>query len=89
MKGWDYLRHLKGRLFSVILHGDTEGAESVRRSLAEWLKSMDLVPAGPLAEIDRYIGYWEPTSPITSLSKETRRFSTKFATRPARSMRRS
>ncbi|MEF0942184.1 flavodoxin family protein [Rhizobium sp. BR 362] len=60
MKGWAYPRHLAGRLFSVIVHGDTEGAENVRRSLADWLKSMELVPAGPLAEIDRYIGYWEP-----------------------------
>ncbi|CCM78142.1 hypothetical protein BN77_p10098 [Rhizobium mesoamericanum STM3625] len=63
------------------------GAESVRRSLADWLKTMDLVPARPLAEIDRYIGYWEPY--VTSHSKETRRFRTKFASRPARSRRRS
>jgi multimeric flavodoxin WrbA len=60
MKGWDYPRHLGGRLFSVIVHGDTEGAENVRRSLSDWLKSMDLASAGALAEIDRYIGYWEP-----------------------------
>ncbi|WP_028749090.1 flavodoxin family protein [Rhizobium mesoamericanum] len=72
MKGWNYPRHLKGRLFSVIVHGDTEGAEGVRRSLADWLKSMDLLPAGPLAEIDRYIGYWEPyaTSHV-SFEKDT------------------
>ncbi|WP_431323325.1 flavodoxin family protein [Rhizobium sp. YTU87027] len=60
MKGWNYPRHLQGRLFSVIVHGDTEGTENVRRCLADWLKSMDLIPAGALAEIDRYIGYWEP-----------------------------
>jgi multimeric flavodoxin WrbA len=60
MAGWDYPRHLEGRAFSVIVHGDTEGAENVRRSVSDWLKSMDLFPAGPLAEIDRYIGYWEP-----------------------------
>lgn len=60
MKGWDYPRHLAGRLFSVVVHGDTEGAENVRRSVSDWLKSMDLVPAGALAEVDRYIGYWEP-----------------------------
>ncbi|TCR96291.1 NADPH-dependent FMN reductase [Rhizobium sp. BK418] len=60
MRGWDYPRHLKGRLFSVIVHGDTEGAESVRRGISDWLQSMGLVSAGPLAEIDRYIGYWEP-----------------------------
>ncbi|CDZ47785.1 NAD(P)H-dependent oxidoreductase [Neorhizobium galegae] len=60
MKGWDYPRHLEGRLFSVIVHGDTEGAENVRRSVSDWLKSMGLRSAGSLAEIDRYIGYWEP-----------------------------
>ncbi|OWW00131.1 NADPH-dependent FMN reductase [Rhizobium sp. R72] len=60
MNGWDYPRHLQGRLFSVIVHGDTEGAENVRRSLADWLTSMELIPAGALAEIDRYIGYYEP-----------------------------
>ena len=60
MRGWDYPRHLKGRLFSVIAHGDAEGAEKVRHSLSDWLKSMELVPAGTLAEIDRYVGYWEP-----------------------------
>jgi multimeric flavodoxin WrbA len=60
MRGWNYPRHLGGRLFSVVVHGDTEGAENVRRSLSDWLKSMELQPAGALAEIDRYIGYWEP-----------------------------
>jgi multimeric flavodoxin WrbA len=60
MAGWGYPRHLAGRLFSVVVHGDVEGAEGVRRSLSDWLSSMNLVPAGPLAEVDRYIGYWEP-----------------------------
>jgi multimeric flavodoxin WrbA len=60
MKGWDYPKHLEGRLFSVIVHGDTEGVENVRRGVSDWLKSMDLEPAGTLAEVDRYIGYWEP-----------------------------
>ncbi|GAA3065562.1 flavodoxin family protein [Rhizobium viscosum] len=60
MRGWDYPKHLAGRLFSVIVHGDTEGAENVRRSVSDWLKSMDLVPAGALAEVDGYIGYFEP-----------------------------
>ena len=60
MAGWDYPRHLADRLFSIVVHGDTEGVENLRRSLSDWLKSMDLVPAGTLAEVDRYIGYWEP-----------------------------
>jgi multimeric flavodoxin WrbA len=60
MRGWPYKRHLAGRLFSVIVHGDAEGAENVRRSLSDWLNAMELQSAGPLAEVDRYIGYWEP-----------------------------
>lgn len=60
LEGWDYPRHLAGRVFSVIVHGDVEGAAGVRRSLADWLRSMDLIAAGPLAEVDRYIGYFKP-----------------------------
>jgi multimeric flavodoxin WrbA len=60
LEGWDYPRHLAGRLFSVIVHGDVAGVENVRRSLSDWLRYMQLTPAGPLAELDRYIGYWQP-----------------------------
>ena len=60
LDGWDYPGHLKGRLFSVIVHGDVEGVENVRRSVADWLRYTHLIPAGPPAELDRYIGYWEP-----------------------------
>jgi multimeric flavodoxin WrbA len=60
MQGWDYPRHLDGRLFGVVVHGDVEGAENVRRSISDWLCFMRLCPAGPAAELDRYIGYWKP-----------------------------
>jgi multimeric flavodoxin WrbA len=60
LEGWDYPRHLAGRLFSVVAHGDTEGAERVRASLVDWLTSMELVSAGARAELERYIGYWKP-----------------------------
>lgn len=60
LEGWDYPRHLAGRLYSVIVHGDVEGAEAVRRSVADWLRFMKLSPAGASAELDRYIGYWKP-----------------------------
>ena len=60
LEGWDYPRHLAGRVFSVVVHGDVEGAENVRRSIADWLRFMKLIPAGPAAELDRYIGYWKP-----------------------------
>ncbi|MGO4410545.1 MULTISPECIES: flavodoxin family protein [unclassified Brevundimonas] len=60
LAGWAYPRHLEGRIFSVVVHGDVEGAENVRRFVADWLTSMKLTPAGPDAVLDRYIGYWEP-----------------------------
>lgn len=60
LAGWDYPRHLAGRVFSVVVHGDAEGAGGVRRSLSDWLSAMDLIPAGHGAELDRYIGYWKP-----------------------------
>ncbi len=60
LAGWDYPKHLSGRVFSVVVHGDVEGAENVRRSVSDWLRFMDLIPAGVNAELDRYIGYWKP-----------------------------
>ena len=60
MKGWDYPRHLAGRAFSVIVHGDSAGTESLRRGLTDWLSDMGLIGAGHRAEIDRYIGYYGP-----------------------------
>ncbi|TGR67588.1 NADPH-dependent FMN reductase, partial [Mesorhizobium sp. M2D.F.Ca.ET.223.01.1.1] len=60
LAGWHYPRHLAGRLFSVIVHGDTEGAGTVRHSLADWLRSMKLDQVGEAAELHRYIGYWKP-----------------------------
>ena len=72
LDGWPYPRHLEGRLFSVIVHGDVEGAENVRRSLVDWLRFMHLVPAGVPAELDRYIGYWEPyATSHEALDKDT------------------
>jgi multimeric flavodoxin WrbA len=60
LKGWSYPRHLAGRAFSVVVHGDAAGAETLRRSLFDWLTDMELVPAGGAAMLDRYIGYYEP-----------------------------
>lgn len=60
LAGWSYPRHLAGRLFAIVVHGDTVGAETLRRSLADWLTDMKLTPAAPRAAIDRYIGYYEP-----------------------------
>lgn len=60
LAGWDYPRHLEGRLFACVVHGDVEGAENVRRSIHDWLCALHLLPAGPEAQLDRYIGYWKP-----------------------------
>lgn len=60
LAGWEYQRHLEGRLFACVVHGDVAGVENVRRSISDWLCFMHMCPAGPAAEIDRYIGYWKP-----------------------------
>jgi multimeric flavodoxin WrbA len=60
LKGWDYPRHLSGRAFAVFVHADTGGAGTLRRSLTDWLRDMDLIEAGNAGIQDRYIGYYEP-----------------------------
>ena len=60
LKGWDYPRHLAGRLYALVVHGDAVGAETVRSVLNDWLSDMHLEPASTQATIDRYIGYMEP-----------------------------
>ncbi|MGH8249773.1 MAG: flavodoxin family protein [Steroidobacteraceae bacterium] len=60
LAGWHYPRHLAGRRFAIVVHGDTVGAETLRRSLTDWLQDMRLVPAHYAATLDRYIGYYEP-----------------------------
>ena len=58
LAGWDYPKHLAGRLFSIIVHGDSAGVETLRRSLVDWLNDMGLMSAGDKAELDRYICYY-------------------------------
>ena len=60
MKGWDYPKHLSGRTYGVIVHGDVAGIEGARRSLCDWLDWMGLIDAGSQARLDRFIGYYEP-----------------------------
>jgi multimeric flavodoxin WrbA len=57
LKGWPYPRHLAGRHFGVVAHGDSVGAETLRRSMVDWLTDMSLISAGGMAEADGYIGY--------------------------------
>jgi multimeric flavodoxin WrbA len=60
LAGWPYPKHLAGRTFGVVVHGDVAGTEGLRRQLTDWLSWMHLVDAGPFAALDRYIGYYEP-----------------------------
>jgi multimeric flavodoxin WrbA len=60
LKGWSYPRHLAGRHFGVVVHGDSVGAETLRRSLVDWLTDMSLISAGAMSEADGYVGYMEP-----------------------------
>jgi multimeric flavodoxin WrbA len=59
LKGWPYPKHLAGRIFSIIVHGDAAGAGDVGMALHNWLTDMQLVPAGAPAMLERYIGYYE------------------------------
>jgi multimeric flavodoxin WrbA len=60
LKGWRYPKHLAGRRFSVVVHGDAEGVLNVRQAIVSWLADLGLESAGAEATIDRYIGYYEP-----------------------------
>ena len=60
LNGWPFPRHLKDRVFAIVVHADAAGAENLRRMLTDWLCDMELVPAAAAATIDRYVGYYEP-----------------------------
>jgi multimeric flavodoxin WrbA len=60
LNGWDYPKHLAGRAFAVVAHGDASGPENLRRMLVDWLTDMGLVQAGPSAALDVFIGYYRP-----------------------------
>ncbi|MGH8175542.1 MAG: flavodoxin family protein [Steroidobacter sp.] len=60
LANWSYPRHLAGRAFAVVVHGDAGGVDGLRRSLVDWLTDMELIQAGRAATLDRYIGYYEP-----------------------------
>jgi multimeric flavodoxin WrbA len=56
---WDYPKHLAGRAYGVVVHGDVAGIEPLRRSLTDWLDWMGFIDAGWDAKLDRYVGYYE------------------------------
>ncbi|MYM66891.1 NADPH-dependent FMN reductase [Pseudoduganella sp. FT55W] len=59
LKGWDYPKHLAGRAYGLVVHGDVAGIESLRRNLADWLNWMGLIDAGQQSALDRYVGYYQ------------------------------
>jgi len=60
LRGWDYPKHLAGRMYGVVVHGDVAGIEGVRHALSDWLDWMGLSDAGVHSRLDRFIGYYEP-----------------------------
>lgn len=60
LKGWGYPKHLAGRVYGLVVHGDVAGIDGTRRALSDWLHWMGLLDAGFGAQLDRYIGYYEP-----------------------------
>lgn len=58
--GWDYPKHLAGRGFAVLTHGDAAGPETLRRLLADWLTDIGMIQAGAQAVVDTWIGYYRP-----------------------------
>jgi multimeric flavodoxin WrbA len=59
LAGWDYPKHLAGRAFGLVVHGDVAGIEGTRRALSDWLGWMGLVDSGSFGALDRFIGYYE------------------------------
>src|SRR5690606_37955850 len=77
--GWPYPKHLAGRAYGVVVHGDVAGIEGVRRALCDWLDWMGLIDAGFTARLDRFIGYYESYAeshaaldPDTAVQEEVR-----------------
>ncbi|WP_427185146.1 flavodoxin family protein [Bordetella bronchialis] len=60
LAGWPYPKHLAGRAYGLVVHGDVAGIEGQRRALSDWLDWMGLIDAGASARLDRYIGYYKP-----------------------------
>ena len=60
LAGWPYPKHLAGRAFAVVAHGDAAGPENLRRMLVDWLTDLGMVQAGPAAALDTWIGWYRP-----------------------------
>ena len=79
MAGWNYPKHLSGRVYGLVVHGDVAGIEGSRRSLSDWLDWMGFIDSGAQSKLDRFIGYYEPYATShdaldadTAMQEETR-----------------
>lgn len=59
LDAWPYPKHLAGRTYGLVVHGDVAGIDNARSALSDWLDWMGLVDAGSQSRLDRYIGYYE------------------------------
>lgn len=41
LQGWPYPKHLAGRVYGLVVHGDVAGIEGVQRALSDWLDRLD------------------------------------------------
>jgi hypothetical protein len=83
LQGWDYPKHLAGRAYGLVVHGDVAGVESVRRALSDWLDWMGLIESGFKARLDRYVGYYEPYATSHQLLDRDRGFQEEVRNRRA------
>jgi multimeric flavodoxin WrbA len=60
LEGWHYPRHLAGRVFSLVVHGDAAGVGATQNGLSNWLTDIGLIEAGHLSQVGAYIGYMQP-----------------------------
>jgi multimeric flavodoxin WrbA len=60
LAGWPYPRHLAGRVFALVVHGDATGVRAVRTALSDWLTDMGLIEAGHQSQVGAYVGYMQP-----------------------------
>ena len=72
LAGWAYPKHLAGRVYGLVVHGDVGGVEGTRRALADWLDGMGLVDAGRRRASTATSATTSPTPPATTRSTATR-----------------
>jgi multimeric flavodoxin WrbA len=60
LEDWHYPRHLAGRVFSLVVHGDAAGVGATQNGLSNWLTDIGLIEAGHLSQVGAYIGYMQP-----------------------------